>query len=198
MTSLNEPSGNITGVSFFTASLAAKRLELLRELVPSGATVGFLINPSNPIASAEVADAENAARSLGFQLLILRTVEKPDYNAMFAVLSKQNASALIIGSDATLPAAELMELALRHAMPIMSARRGATESGGLLSYGASQPEAFYKAGLYVGKILNGAKPNELPVQLPTTFELVINLKTAKALGITVPPLLLTIADEVIE
>jgi putative ABC transport system substrate-binding protein len=198
--SLGRPTGNITGVTFYTVQLAGKRLELLRELVPTATVIGFLVNPNNPAEEPEAKDVEVAARALGVRLQVLNTTSERDIDAAFATLLERRAGALVVGSDPLFFrfSDKLIELAARHAMPAIYIVREFPEAGGLMSYGSRQNDAYHQAGIYVGKILQGAKPANLPVMQPTKFELVINMKTAKALGLTVPLHLQQIADEVIE
>jgi putative ABC transport system substrate-binding protein len=198
--SLSRPKGNITGVTFYTVQLAGKRLELLRELVPKATVIGFLVNPNNPAEEPEAKDVEAAARTLGVRLQVLNTTSERDIDAAFATLLERRAGALVVGSDPLFFrfSDKLIELAARHAMPAIYIVREFPEAGGLMSYGSRQNDAYRQAGIYVGKILQGAKPADLPVMQPTKFELVINMKTAKALGLTVALHLQQIADEVIE
>ena len=198
--SLGRPTGNITGVTFYTVQLAGKRLELLRELVPTATVIGFLVNPNNPAEEPEAKDVEVAARALGVRLQVLNTTSERDIDAAFATLLERRAGALVVGSDPLFFrfSDKLIELAARHAMPAIYIVREFPEAGGLMSYGSRQNDAYHQAGIYVGKILQGAKPADLPVMQPTKFELVINMKTAKVLGLTVPLHLQQIADEVIE
>lgn len=198
--SLGRPTGNITGVTFYTVELAGKRLELLRELVPKATVIGFLVNPNNPAEEPEAKDVEAAARALGVRLQVMNTSSERDIDSAFSTLIERRASALVVGSDPLFFrfSGKLVELAARHAMPAIYIVREIPEDGGLMSYGSRQNDAYRQAGIYAGKILQGAKPGDLPVMQPTRFELVINMKTAKALGLTVPLHLQQIADEVIE
>ena len=198
--SLNRPGGNITGATFLSIELTAKQLELLHELSPNTRTVGFLINPEVPDLEAQTTRAQAAARSLGLALQVVNARAEDDFEAAFVALAEQHAGALLVGGDEFLisQSARIAELAARHKLPTLAGLRVFPARGGLASYGASLAEALHQAGLYVGRILNGNKPADLPVVQATKFELVINLKTAKALGLTVPPLLLATADEVIE
>ncbi len=198
--SLNRPTGNLTGVVFFNSPLAAKRLELLRELAPSATVIGFLTNPSNPEAEPEIKDAREAARALGLELQVLPARNERDIDAVFATLRGRRLDGLVMASDPLLGSRhyQVAALAARHAMPAITHLREFAAAGGLASYGNSIPEAYRHVGVYVARILKGTKPAELPVVQPTKFELVINLKTARALGLTVPLTLQAAADEVIE
>jgi putative tryptophan/tyrosine transport system substrate-binding protein len=187
-------------VSFFASSLGAKRLELLRELVPAAATVAMLVNPTNPSTDPEVLDVQTAARTLGVQIQLLPASTGSELDATFANLIRQRIEAVLVQTDPLLLGfrVQLVALARRYAIPTIYQFREFVADGGLISYGPSNADAYRQAGVYTGRILKGEKPANLPVQLPTKFELVINLKTAKALGLTVPPSLLARADEVIE
>jgi ABC-type uncharacterized transport system substrate-binding protein len=198
--SLNHPGGNVTGVTFVINSLGAKRLELLRQLMPNATIVGFLINPRNPTSEAQTADAQAAARALGVELLILHAGSEPDIDAAFTRSVQQRANAMIVGADAFFISKtdQLVGLAARDALPTIFFLREFAALGGLISYGASIFDAYRLAGGYTARILKGEKPADLPVQQTVKFELVINLTTAKALGLTVPPTVLARADEVIE
>jgi putative ABC transport system substrate-binding protein len=197
---LNRPGGNITGVSFQNTETGSKRLELLREIVPSATLVGYLINPANPNTDAEIADVLKAAPVLGRQVQAVNASSEREIDKAFATFVQQKVGAVIVGSDALFVAhrKQLAELAARYALPAIYVLPEEAAAGGLISYGASQTDAYRQAGVYTGRILKGEKPADLPVMLPTKFELVINLKTAKALGLTIPPSLLARADEVIE
>ena len=198
--SLNRPGGNVTGVSFLSNALVAKQMELLRELAPAAAAIGVLVNPGNPNAETDANAAVAAARSLGRQAHVAHASSEQDFDAAFAALVRQGSTALLVAPDATFTSRpnQLAALAARYTLPTIYARRELPAAGGLMSYGSSLADSVRQAGVYVGRILNGAKPTDLPVVQPTKFELVINLKTAKALGLTVPPTLLARADEVIE
>jgi ABC-type uncharacterized transport system substrate-binding protein len=198
--SLGHPGGNATGVTFFTVDLVAKRMELLDELVPKATEIALISNPNNPYADTEVRMVQEVARSFGQQLYVLKAGTAEDIDVAFAAAVRLRAGALIIGSDPFFNARrdQFVALAAKNAMPAIFEVREFVLAGGLLSYGASISDAYRKAGIYTGKILKGAKPADLPVLQPTKFELVINLKTAKLLGITVPQSLLRRADQVIQ
>jgi putative tryptophan/tyrosine transport system substrate-binding protein len=199
--SLNQPGGNITGVSDLSAELGPKRLELLHELVPTTTTIALLVNPTNPaIAETQSRDLQAAARTLGLQLHVLHASTERDFDRVFATLAQLRAGALVIGLDGlfTNRMEQLAALAVRHAVPTIYANREFAAAGGLISYGGSRTDAYRQVGIYIGRILKGEKPADLPVQQGTKVELFINLKTAKAFGLTVPLSLLGRADEVIE
>jgi putative ABC transport system substrate-binding protein len=198
--SLNRPGANVTGVSFLAGELGAKRLELLRQLVPKATKIGVLVNPNSPETEAERKDVEAAAQAIGQQLMILDVGAGRDLETPFATLIQRGASALIVGSGPFLTShrEQLVAMAARHALPAIYNLRDYVLAGGLMSYGTSITEAYHQVGIYTGRILKGQKPADLPVMQSTKFEFVINLKTAKSLGLTVPPTLLAIADEVIE
>jgi putative tryptophan/tyrosine transport system substrate-binding protein len=198
--SLARPGGNLTGFSIFVTELMLKRLELLSELVPQAGVIALLVNPNSAVAERQTRDLQEAARAKGVQLIILKAGTESEIDTAFATLVEWHAGALILPSDAYLNSRreQIVALAARHAVPAMYDWREWPAAGGLISYGMSLPAAYRLVGVYAGKILKGAKPADLPVQQPTTFELVVNLKTAKALGLTVPQLLLATADEVIE
>jgi len=200
VSSLNRPGGNATGVNLLTSELTTKRLELLRELLPAGATVAALVNPRSPEAEPQLRDLQAAARSIGQQLRILNANSGPEVDAAFALLGQQRDAALLVTNDPLFTSRrdQLVALAASHGVPAVYDRRGYAAAGGLMSYGTDYLDGYRKLGIYASKILNGAKPADLPVEQSTRFELVINLKTAKALGIDVPPTLLARADEVIE
>jgi putative ABC transport system substrate-binding protein len=198
--SLARPGGNLTGVLVLAAEVTAKRLELLSELVPQAGVIALLVNPNSSSAERVIHDVQQAARAKGVQLSILKASTDTEIDAAFASLIEGPAGALLVGADPFLSGRreQLVALASRHAVPSIYAWREFAASGGLISYGASLTSAFRLLGTYAGKVLKGAKPADLPVQQPTTFELVINLRTAKALGLTVPQSILMHADEVIE
>jgi putative ABC transport system substrate-binding protein len=200
VTSLNRPEGNITGVSFLINSLGTKRLELLSQMVPKASTIGILANPTNPDAEIEIRDAQTAAQALGRKLIVVNASTENDFEAVFATLADRAAGALAVAGDPFVEARRdrLIALAASHRMPAMYVLREDPVAGGLMSYGTSITDAARQGGVYVGAILKGAKPADLPVIQSTKFEFVINLKTAKALGLDVPPSLLALADDVIE
>jgi putative tryptophan/tyrosine transport system substrate-binding protein len=198
--SVNRPGSNVTGASFFTASLGPKRLELLREMVTKPITIALLVNPNNPASVADTANVLAAARAIGQGVKVLEAVTGGDIEAAFGALVRERPGALYMGPDPLFFNQRhlLATLAARHALLTIYGDREIVEAGGLISYGASRSDAYHQAGLYVGRVLKGEKVGELPVVLPNKFELIINLQTAKALGIDIPPTLLARADEVIE
>ena len=198
--SLGHPGGNVTGLSIFAPELAGKRLELLKTVAPNIAQLTVLVNPTNPNASAQLKETEAAALSMGVRLKLLRVASTTELDKAFSGTGRSPATALFISSDALLIAERrhIAEIALAKRMPAMGFAREFAEDGILISYGASLPAMHHRAATYVDKILKGAKPADLPVEQPTTFELVINLKTAKALGLTIPPSVLGRADQIIE
>jgi len=199
--SLNHPGGNLTGASNLSVELGPKRLELLHELVPSARTIALLVDPTNgSVSEAETRNTQVAAQQLGLELHVVHASSEQDFDAVFAALDKMKAGGLIIANTGVFNAQgeQLGALSLRHAIPAIFQSRGFAAGGGLMSYGTSIPEGFRIIGVYAGRILNGEKPADLPVQQSTKVELIISLKTAKALGITVPLPLLGRADEVIE
>jgi putative tryptophan/tyrosine transport system substrate-binding protein len=198
--SLDKPGGNLTGVSVFTNRLGSKRLALLHEMVPSASPIGILVNPTNADTEDEAKDVQDAARSLGIQVFVVSAGKAEDLDGAFATLMQQGARALFVAADTffTGQRSQISILAARHRLPTSWNSRIEVEAGGLMSYGGSLLDVYRQAGVVTGKILKGAKPADLPVELPTTFELVINVRTAKALGVEVPPMLLARADEVIE
>jgi putative ABC transport system substrate-binding protein len=198
--SLAQPGGNLTGFSNIALELVPKRLDLLSELAPQARVIALLANPNNPNTDRIARDVQEAARAKGVQILIVKAGTGTEIDASFASLVEQHAGALLVGNDAFFYSERerLVALAVRHAVPAIYEAREFATVGGLISYGISDIASFRGAGGYAGKILKGAKPADLPVQQPTTFELVVNLKTARALGLTVPPSILARADEVIE
>jgi putative ABC transport system substrate-binding protein len=199
--SLSRPGGSVTGVTLLNVELASKRLELLRELVPSATSIALLENPAYPsVAERSSRELQAAARTLGLGLRILQASTEHDFNTVFATLVQMRAGALVIGTDPFLisRSEQLAALTVRHAIPAIFNYREFSAAGGLMSYGSSNRDAYRLVGVYTGRILKGEKPADLPVQQSTKVELIINLKTAKALGIIVPLPLLGRADEVIE
>ena len=198
--SLSRPGGNVTGATNFSAELVTKRLGLLRELVPSATSVAVLVNPTRPAVDAQLAQLQEAARALGLPLHILKAGNQRDFDAVFLTLVELRASALVIAADALFADRrdQIVDLARRYSVPTIYEVREFVAAGGLMSYGTSLPDVYRQVGSLAGRILKGEKPADLPVTQPTKFELVINLKTAKELGLTIPPGVLAIADEVIE
>lgn len=200
VTSLNRPGGNVTGISMITVALAPKRLALLHELVPAPAAIAMLVNPTSPYVDAETSDVQASARVLGRQLRMLNAGTAQEIDAAFATLVQQRAGGLLVSGDPFFDSERdrLVALAARYSVPAIYQWREFATIGGLISYGTSILDAYRQAGIYVGKILKGATPADLPVVQPTRFETVLNLKTAKALGLAVPDKLIVAADEVIE
>jgi putative tryptophan/tyrosine transport system substrate-binding protein len=200
VTSLNRPGGNATGVALYTSELLPKRLELLGELLPRAATIALLVNASDAAHEAETKYVEDAMRAMGRQMVLLEASAERDFEAALVFAVRQRADALLVSANPffTSQRAQLVALTARHAMPAGYPWREYADVGGLMSYGPSIAGAYHLIGRYASRILNGEKPADLPVQGPTKYELVINLKTAKALGLEVPPTLLAHADEVIE
>ena len=201
VTSLSRPGGNLTGVVTLNVEVAAKRLELLHELVPTATIVALLVNPtSTALAETTTRELETAARTLGLELHVLHASSEREIDTAFATLVELRAGALVIGADAFFNSRseQLAALTLRHAVPTITQNREFSAAGGLMSYGRSITDAYRQIGIYTGRILKGDKPADLPVLLPTAFEFVINLKTAKTLGLEVPPGVSARADEVIE
>ena len=198
--SLNRPGGNVTGASFFGVDLAPKQLALLHEVVPNAAVIAFLVDQNIPDAVTRVPAVQEAARILGLQLVVLKVRTASDIDTAFATLVRERAGALVVGTGALLTnrRKQIIALAARHALPAIYPFREFTADGGLISYGNNVPDSFRQAGAYAGRILKGDKPANLPVILSTKFEFVLNLKTAKAMGIEIPPAVSARADEVIE
>ena len=198
--SLSRPGGNLTGINFLTGELAAKRLELLRELVPGAARVAMLVNPDNAVAESAVKDVEAAARTMGLQVQVLNASTSREIDAAFATLARERPDGLFVAADPFFNSrrVQLANLAARHAIAATYALRDYARAGGLMSYGTNLIDAHRQVGLYAGRILNGAKPADLPVVQSTKFELVINAQTARMLGLNIPSTLLSTADEVIE
>ena len=198
--SLAHPGGNITGVAMLQTPVVAKRLDLLHQLIPPAVTIALLTNPANPFGQAERREVETAARTLGLELYVANAKHQDEIDALFPSLIAQGARAIVIGADAYYfnQRSQIAALAARYAIPEIAQWREYPAAGGLMSYGSNIPDAYRLTGIYVGRILKGEKPADMPVQQPTKFELVINLKAAKALGLSIPPTLLATADEVIE
>jgi putative ABC transport system substrate-binding protein len=198
--SYNLPGGNVTGVSVIATSLTPKRLGLLDELLPKSAPVAVLANPTNRLADTELQLAKEAARALGRELIVVQAGSEGEIDAAFEPLARQGVGGLTVVQEAYLTSRrhQIVALAQRHRLPAIYATRQFPEIGGFISYGTNPSESYRQVGIYAGRILKGTKPADLPVMQPTRFELVINLKTAKALGLEVPPTLLALADEVIE
>ena len=201
VTSMARPGANVTGINFFTGELVAKRLEILRELVPGAARVAVLVNRSSaPSAETTLGDAEAAARAMQLQIQVFDAGTRQEIEAVFASFARERPDALFVASDTFLTTrrVQLVNLATRHAIPTAFPNRESAEIGGLMSYGASISDAWRQSGIYVGQVLKGTKPADLPVVQSSKFELVINASTARMLGLTVPDKLLSLADEVIE
>jgi len=199
--SLNRPGGNVTGINDIGVDIGAKRLGFLQELLPRATRFGVLVNPDNPsITESFVTELQTAASAIGRQIEVVTASTNADIDTAFATLAKKRVDALLNGPDALFVTrrVQLITLAVRHALPALYHRRELAEAGGLMSYGSDLPDQFRQTGGYVGRILKGEKPADMPVQLPTRFEFVINLQTAKTLGLEIPPTLLARADEVIE
>lgn len=198
--SFNRPGGNLTGTTIMGVELGPKLLNILRQLIPSTTTIAILVNPAFQLTSAEVRNVQDAAHTVGIRVSVLNASTEAEIDTAFTTIVQQKTDALIVGTDPFLLGQrdQLVRLAARHTVPTIYFLREFVESGGLLSYGPSIANGYRQAGVYTGRILSGAKPAELPVLRPTTFQLVINLKTARALGLTIPANVLAIADEVIE
>jgi putative tryptophan/tyrosine transport system substrate-binding protein len=198
--SLNRPGGNITGVTQLSSELVSKRLGLLHDLMPAAPIIGLLVNPTEALTESQMNDMQEAAQALGLQTHILKASTEAEINAVFATLSQLQVGSLLVGGGNFYirQRDQLAALATRQRVPVIYQHRENVEAGGLISYGTSLTDAYRRAGIYVGQVLKGEKPADLPVLRPTKFELVINLKAAKTLGLTIPPGVLAIADEVIE
>ena len=200
VTSISRPNGNLTGATFYSAALIGKQLELLREIAPQSAEIGLLVNPKAPSAESQENDALAATRAVDLQLHVLRASTEPELESAFANLGRFSNAGLLVGVDPYFDSRphQLVALAGKYKVPTIYNLREFVVAGGLISYGASITDAYRQAGLYAGRIVKGERPGDLPVQFPTKFDLVINLKTAKAIGLDIAPTLLTRADEVIE
>jgi putative ABC transport system substrate-binding protein len=198
--SLNRPGANITGVTQLSSELLSKRLGLLHDVLPAAATLGFLVDPTYPGSDSQARDLQEAARTLGLQVQVVNAATQAEINTAFANVVEHRVGALFVGAGTlfTGQAEQLVTLASRHALPTFYQYREYVTAGGLISYGASLTDSYRQTGIYTGRILKGEKPGDLPVLQPTKFELVINLSTAKALGLIIQPGVLAIADEVIE
>ena len=198
--SFARPGGNATGLNIFITAIEAKRLGLLRELVPTAARIAVIVNPNSPEVDSQLNDVQTGADAVGWELQILRVGSEAEFDSAFATLARSAVEALLVAADPFFNSQRerIVALAARHKIPAIYEARGYAVAGGLMSYGPNLPDAYRQVGLYTGQILKGAKPANLPVIQPTALELVINLKTAKAVGIEVPPTLLARADEVIE
>jgi putative ABC transport system substrate-binding protein len=198
--SLNRPGGNVTGFWPFTSLLGTKRLELVQELLPGNSSIAVLVNPDNPNANLDMAQLQDAARALGQSISFVRARTETEVDAVFATLGEQRVSALLVNTDPFFLArpAQFASLAARNRIPAIYAQREFVAAGGLISYGASLADGYRQVGIYAGRILKGERPADLPVMQPTKFEIVINLKTATALGLNIPATVLALADEVIE
>jgi putative ABC transport system substrate-binding protein len=198
--SMNKPGGNVTGVTRMSTALIAKRLGIILELVPRTSAIALLVNPNGPQTVEQVRDMQEPTRALGLQLHIVKASKESELGAAIEEARQSNAQALIVATDNLFIGLRepIIALAASHALPAMYFERESVAAGGLISYSASLADSFRQVGVYVGRILKGAKPADLPVLQPDKFELIINLKTAKALGLTVPPTLLAVADQVIE
>jgi putative ABC transport system substrate-binding protein len=198
--SFNHPGGNVTGISFQSNALLPKRLELLQELVPDVQTIGFVVNPKNPNAVSDVQEAEGAARTIGSKMVVANTSSEQDFEATFKALERDRVEAVLMDTDPvfTRRPNQIVALAARYKLPTLYDRREFVAVGGLICYGSSLSDAYRQSGIYTGRVFKGDKPSDLPIMQPTKFELVINLVTAKALGLKISPALLAIADNVIE
>ena len=200
VSSINRPGGNVTGVSFYDVPITGKRLELLRQLVPTAELIAVLQDPTFAVHETETSLIETAARTLGQKIITFKAGTEQEIDAAFSAIAKSGAGALFIGAGQFFNSRrnQLVGLAALHAIPASYVFSGVVAAGGLMSYGASITDAYRRAGIYAARVLNGEKPGDLPVELPDKYELSINLKTARALGLTVPPTLIARADEVIE
>jgi putative ABC transport system substrate-binding protein len=197
---LNRPGGNITGIAMMTQEIEGKRLELLHELAPSSSSIAILLNPSNAQAQAQESEAHAAARVIGRRVLVLKATTGHEIEDAFAVLARERAGALLVGADTFFlsQATLFVVLTARYSVPAIYTFRAYVDAGGLMSYGSNLLDTYRQTGVYTGRVLKGEKPADLPIVQPTKFELIINLKTARAVGIAIPPTLVARADEVIE
>ena len=200
VSSLNRPEANVTGVTFIVEELGAKDIEALHELLPDAKSVGFLVNPDNPAARRQIANLQKAAAVLGLEVQPVTVTHASDFDKAFNAVADRQIGALLVGADPLFATNvdQIVTLAAHHRIPTVYYKRDYVDAGGLMSYGTSGDDAWHQVGIYIARILKGEKPGDLPVIQPTKFELVLNLKTAKTLGLTVPPSLITRADEVIE
>jgi ABC-type uncharacterized transport system substrate-binding protein len=200
VSSLNRPGGNVTGISVLFNVIVAKQIEMLHETVPKATSIGFLVNPTNSNAGSDTSDAQAGARALGQKLIVVQVSAEREFETAFSTLVEQRVDALLVAADGLFRGRidHIVELAVRHRLPMLCPWRECTVAGGLMSYGASAADGYRQQGIYAGRILKGEKPADLPVIQPTKFEFALNLKTAKALGLTVPLTLQVAADEVIE
>ena len=200
VSSLNRPEANVTGVTFIVEELGAKDIEALHELLPDAKSVGFLVNPDNPAARRQIANLQKAAAVLGLDPQPVTVTHASDFDKAFNAVADRQIGALLVGADPLFAANvdQIVTLAAHHRIPTVYYKRDYVDAGGLMSYGTSGDDAWHQVGIYIARILKGVKPGDLPVIQPTKFELVLNLKTAKTLGLTVPPSLIARADEVIE
>jgi putative ABC transport system substrate-binding protein len=200
VSSFNRPTGNVTGIWMVTTVLAEKRLQLVHDLLPKAEAVALMVNPTSPVAEPQVRDAQAAAEALGLKLSVVTAVTESDFDPAFATLAQQRTDALFVSADPFFSSRRehFVALAARHAIPTLYEFREFVEAGGLMSYGPVLPDGYHRGGLYAGRILKGAKPADLPVEQTNRLELVINLKTARTLGLEVPPTFLALADEVVE
>ena len=200
VSSLNRPGGNVTGMSLFTSDMIGKMAQLLKEMVPGAAALAYLVNPSSPSEEIYAREAPVVSSGLGIRIPVLNASTEQDLDGAFASLGKNGADALVIPPEPFFDSQRdrIVALAARYAVPMIAGLREYVVAGGLMSYGASLPDSYRRAGIYVGRVLKGEKPADLPVMQPTKFDLVLNLKTAKALGLAVPDRLLALADAVLE
>jgi putative ABC transport system substrate-binding protein len=198
--SLNHPGGNVTGMSLFPSELAAKSVQLLKRLLPSATLIGYLINPSSPATSVYTSEASAAAKALGISIRVVNASTEPELDEVFASLAKSKISGLVVPAEPFFDSQRdrMVALAARYSVPAIYGLREYAVAGGLMSYGTSLPDTYRRAAIYVGRVLNGEKPADLPVMQPTKYDLVVNVKTANALGLNIPEQLFALADEVIE